>query len=132
MDGLDSSSDEDVKVPPDLQPEAPHKILIRQVDSKIQIAKASAAAAGGANKQVVTLGKLLSLATPGEVCRLRIGWLFAFLNGAVIPTFLFMMGDVFDSFSGEDVSPEDKLYKVLRLVAIMFGLACFVMIGSYL
>ena len=74
----------------------------------------------------------MSLASSSERCRLRIGWAFAFLNGCVIPTFLFMMGDVFDSFSGDDVSEEEKLYKVLRLVAIMFGLACFVMIGSYL
>jgi hypothetical protein len=132
MDGLDSDSDEDNKAQPDLQPEAPHKILIRQVDSKIAIAKASAAAAGGAKNQVVTLSKLMSLANSSEVCSLRIGWIFAFFNGCVIPTFLFMMGDVFDSFAGDEVPAEEKLYKVLRLVAIMFGLACFVMLGSYL
>ena len=58
--------------------------------------------------------------------------MFAFFNGCVIPTFLFMMGDVFDSFEGDEVSAEEKLYKVLRLVAIMGGLASFVFIGSYL
>ena len=43
-----------------------------------------------------------------------------------------MMGDVFDSFSGDDVSAEDKLYKVLKLVAIMGGLASFVFLGAFL
>ena len=75
---------------------------------------------------------MLSLATPSERRVLKIGWLFAFLVGCCLPAFLFMMGDVFDSFSGEDVSAEDKLYKVLKLVAIMGGLASFVFLGAFL
>ena len=87
-------------------------------------------AAGGANKQVVTMEKLLSLCHGSERCVLKIGWFFAFAVGCCLPTFLFLMGDVFDSYDGEETE-EEKLYKVLRLVLIMFGLAMFVFIGSF-
>ena len=62
---------------------------------------------------------------------LRIGWACAFLVGCCLPAFLFMMGDIFDSFSVEVETRDEKLEKVLRLVGIMGILGVFVFIGSF-
>ena len=62
---------------------------------------------------------------------LRVGWTAAFLVGSVLPSFLFLLGDVFDTFGG-DTTPEEQLEGVGNLVKIMGGLAAFVFIASFL
>ena len=104
LEGLDSSSDEedDQKVDKaDVEIEIPqeerHKVLMRKVDTLTKTFGA-AAAGKGAIAQTVTIKKLLSLATPRERCQLYLGWIASCLTGAVLPSFIFMLGPVFDSF----------------------------------
>ena len=59
-----------------------------------------------ANREVVPFSKLTSLASKEEKCQLYIGWIFACLSGCILPSFIFLIGDVFDSFS-PDNDPEE-------------------------
>ncbi len=61
-------------------------------------AKGAAAAAAKPPSQSVSISKLLSLATPGEKCLLYVAWVCSLLTGLVLPSFIFLMGPVFDSF----------------------------------
>lgn len=101
------------------------------MDNQLKIAAASVGGPKAADKKIVPMSKLLSLAHPSEKRLLRIGWLCAFLVGCCLPAFLFMIGDVFDSFSEQVETRDEKLEKVLRLVGIMGILGVFVFIGSF-
>jgi hypothetical protein len=50
------------------------------------------------------------------------GWVFAGLSGAILPTFIFMMGPVFDSF-GPSNDPAETRTMIRQLTAIMGILA---------
>lgn len=50
-------------------------------------------------KGEVPFSELISLATGSEKCMLSAGWFFACLTGATLPTFIWLIGDVFDSFA---------------------------------
>ena len=92
-------------------------VLARQVANKVDLEGKNAATAP------VSLGKLLSLATAGEKCRLYAGWAFAALSGAILPTFFFFMGPVFDSFTVETTAEEarDKIREVCIIMACLAG-----------
>ncbi len=59
------------------------------------------------------------------------GWLFAACSGAVLPGFIFMIGDVFDSF-GPDQDPESTLILIRRVTKIMGLLAVILLVTGFL
>jgi len=77
------------------------------------------------------MAKLTSLGTKSERISLYIGWIFAGITGAVIPSFIFMLGPVFDSF-GPGQSKEDSLNSVGLFAGIIGCLAVGVWITSYM
>ena len=98
-------------------PEPRSAVLARQVANKVDLEGKNATTAP------VSVGKLLSLATGGEKCRLYTGWAFAGLSGAILPTFFFFMGPVFDSFTVETTAEEarDKIREVCIIMACLAG-----------
>ena len=92
-------------------------VLARQVANKVDLE--------GKNAQTapVPVSKLLSLATGGEKCRLYTGWAFAALSGAILPTFFFFMGPVFDSFTVNTTAEEarDAIREVCIVMACLAG-----------
>lgn len=128
MDGLDSDSDENgvdvgqVEVEAVKVHEEPHLVLMRQVEN---ITKTQSAA----TKDMITLKKLISLGSPAERCTLYTGWFFAGITGAVLPSFFFLIGDVFDSFGPEN-DDDEKLDSVVFLVIVMGCLGCIVLISG--
>lgn len=60
------------------------------------------------NKSVgptVPYSKLYSLASPKEKAILYIGWIAAFITGLGMPSFVFLMGDVMNSFDPHNTTP---------------------------
>ena len=86
-----------------------YEVLMRQIDTKIEKdGKATDAA------QTVSYSKMISLGTPTEKCKMYIGWLFAALTGSCLPVFIWLIGDVMDSF-GNTTSAEETEGQVLEL-----------------
>jgi|Transcript_24402 ABC-type multidrug transport system fused ATPase/permease subunit len=136
----DENEEEELQIPDDIEVEVPaeerYKVLLRQVDMQLNTFGAGAesgAAAGkaGVSATQVDMKTLISLATPNERCMLLTGWIFSALTGFVIPSFIFMLGPVFDAFN-PNASKEESLKQVGMLVALMGGLALFVWIAAYM
>ena len=102
-----------------------YEVLMRQIDTKIEKDGQSTETA-----QTVSYSKLISLATGYEKCKMYFGWCFACLAGAVLPTFIWLLGDVMDSF-GQSASFDDTESQILNLAKVMGGLLLFVWIGGY-
>ena len=99
-------------------------VLARQVANKVELE--------GKNAQTapVPVSKLLSLATGGEKCRLYTGWAFAALSGAILATFFFFMGPVFDSFT-VNTTPEEARDAIREVCIIMACLAGGITVTSF-
>ena len=106
--------------------EARADVLARQVANKVELEGKNASATVD-----VPTSKLLSLASGGEKCRLYVGWAFAALSGAILPTFFFFMGPVFDSFT-VNTTPEEARDAIREVCIIMAGLAGGITITSFL
>ena len=78
---------------------------------------------------MIDLKKLISLGTRAERCTLYLGWFFSGLTGAVLPSFFFIIGDVFDSF-GPESTKEEKLESVVFLTIVMAALGTIVFISG--
>ena len=74
---------------------------------------------------------MIQLASGEDKCLMYFGWLFAALSGAVLPTFIYMLGDVFDSF-GPDQDPQETLDLVRRITMIMGILALVLLVTGFL
>ena len=144
LEGLDSDSDEDIdndnkkplgNVDVEYPPEERYKVLIRQVNMRLQTFGASsqtaAAAAVAPTSNSVPMSKLLSLATKGERCILYLAWSCSTITGLVLPSFIFLLGPVFDAF-GPEQSKDESLEQVQLVVIIMGVLAFIVFLASYL
>ena len=105
--------------------EARSDVLARQITNKVDLEGKNTSA-----EAAVPLSKLLSLATGGEKCRLATGWLFAALSGAILPTFFFFMGPVFDSFTVE-TTPEEARDAIREVCIIMACLAGGITVTSF-
>jgi len=79
----------------------------------------------------VSFGKLISFANRREKCMLWTGWLFACISGIILPAFLQIIGDVFDSFS-PGTPPEETRDIIRRQFGIMMGLCAVIMITATL
>ena len=88
--------------------------LIRQIQSKMDLEGKDSKTGTS-----VPFSKLLTEATGAEKCKLYLGWTFAALTGAILPTFFFFIGPVFDSFT-EETTPE-KARDAIREVCIIMG-----------
>ena len=62
---------------------------------------------------------------------LRLGWFFAFLSGAILPVFIWLLGDIFDAFR-PDLDPEESRDRVRKFFVIVLGLACLLIITGTL
>ena len=72
--------------------------------------------------------RLLESADTSEKLKIYLGWFFAALTGAILPTFFFFIGPIFDSFSdGADLAKE----KVRELCMIMGILALGITLTSF-
>ena len=115
MDGKPTKTDSGGGAPMGAEPRS--AVLARQVANKVDLE--------GKNAQTapVPVSKLLSLATGGEKCRLYTGWAFAALSGAILPTFFFFMGPVFDSFTVNTTAEEarDAIREVCIVMACLAG-----------
>ena len=70
------------------------ELLLRQVENKVtQEGEHTDAAAA------VNFMRLLESADTSEKLKIYLGWFFAALTGAILPTFFFFIGPIFDSFS---------------------------------
>lgn len=59
------------------------------------------------------------------------GWFFACLTGATLPTFIWLVGDVFDSFK-PDIDPEETRDQIRFTFYIMCGLCTSIFITATL
>lgn len=75
--------------------------------------------------------ELLRYCTPREKLLLYLSWVFSFGTGCVIPSFIFLLGPVFDAFQ-ESEDADDRLKAVGKVVIIMGILALAVWLGSWL
>ena len=89
-----------------------YEVLMRQINTKIEKeGKATDTA------QSVSYSKMISLGTTTEKCKMYFGWIFATLTGACLPVFIWLIGDVMDSF-GTTASPEETEASVIELAKI--------------
>ena len=58
------------------------------------------------------------------------GWCTAALTGAVLPTFVWLLGDIMDAF-GEATTFEETESQIIGLVKYIIALLIFVLVGGY-
>jgi hypothetical protein len=66
------------------------------------------------------------------MCNAYIGWTFAILTGLGMPSFVFLMGYILDSFSPNSV-PTDMINTIHRmsLILVLIGIYIFIMTYIY-
>jgi len=79
----------------------------------------------------VSYSKLCSLESGGDKCKRITGWLAAIITGAALPSFVFLMGDLVDSFDPTE-GPASTLDSVKRLAAILSGIGLAIWITSHI
>ena len=101
--------------------------LIRQVDSMIARDMSS-------NNQIgpmVPYSKLYTFASPADKMLMYIGWGAAMVTGCGMPSFVFLIGNVIDSFKPTS-TPADTL-KTINLMSLIFTLVgVAVWVASYI
>ena len=100
--------------------------LVRMINNKVDLEGENTDAGPG-----VPFSKLYTEANGSEKCKLYVGWLFAAISGAILPTFFFFIGPIFDSFGGEN-TPEETRDQVRVLCLILGCIAIGLMITSFL
>lgn len=92
------------------------EILLRQIDNlgiKDQVNKDSI-------KQGVNYSKLYSLANSGDKAIMTFGWTVALISGCGLPSFVFLIGWVIDSF--DPSTTEEDRDEIISLMALIFTL----------
>ena len=100
--------------------------LVRMVNNKVDLEGDNLQAGPG-----VPFSKLFTEANGSEKCKLYMGWFFAALSGAILPTFFFFIGPIFDSFGGDN-TPEETRDQIRGLCAILGCISIGIMITSFL
>ena len=113
-----------------LEPEAPAQdptdILIRQVDTMVQREMSGENVIG----PMVPYSKLYSLASGSDKCLMYCGWISAMITGCGMPSFVFLIGDVIDSF--KPTTTLDDTVKTISTMSLIFTLVGFaVWLASY-
>ena len=106
--------------------DTPRDVLIRMVKARVE--QDSQAATVNIS---VSFSKLISLATRREKFLLVTGWFFASLTGCMLPSFIWFIGDVFDTFS-PDFDRVEARDKIRTIFFIMIGLCVLIVITSTL
>jgi ABC-type multidrug transport system fused ATPase/permease subunit len=65
------------------------------------------------------------------MCNAYIGWVFAVLAGLGMPSFVFLMGNILDSFSPNSV-PDDMINTIKRLSWILCCIGVYIFITTYI
>mmetsp|Transcript_10621 Transcript_10621/g.17848 ORF Transcript_10621/g.17848 Transcript_10621/m.17848 type:complete len:339 (+) Transcript_10621:8-1024(+) len=96
-----------------------------KVDTIIRTAESKIVAEGDETQSIddsVPYSKLYSLATGSDKVLLYVGWVAAVITGLGLPSFVFLFGDVVDSF-GPTVTPEEALeeIEVICLIFVIIG-----------
>ncbi len=100
--------------------------LISKVDIKIQEER------DGKHKAMVPYGKLVwTLADKGDRFYFIFGLISAAVCGLGLPSFVFLFGDIADSFEG-GMNPDEILTRITRVSLILSIIGAGVWIGSYL
>jgi ATP-binding cassette subfamily B (MDR/TAP) protein 1 len=102
--------------------------LISKVDIKIQEER------DGKHKAMVPYGKLVwTLADKGDRFYFICGLISAAVCGLGLPSFVFLFGDIADSFEGGgELKPDEILTKITRVSLILSIIGTGVWVGSYL
>ena len=77
-------------------------------------------------EEQIDFKRLWSVATGQEMCMLRIGWIFACLSGAILPVFIWMLGDIFDAYNPTSDAEEtrDEIRKVFYKMLVLAACIC--------
>ena len=97
----------------------PVDLLIRQVKNKMDLEGKDTTADAGCS-----FSELFQFTNGSEKCKIYFGWICAAVNGAMIPAFFFLIGDVFDSFIPDDptMDPQevaDKASDKIRMLCLI-------------
>jgi len=79
----------------------------------------------------VPYSKLYSLASSTDKCLMYLGWVAAAFTGLGLPSFLFLFGDVLDSF-GPTVAPEDALDTITFICILICCIGMGILIFGYI
>ena len=82
--------------------------LIHNVDEHIEEAKKKEKS----KSPLVPYSKLYSLGTKGDKCNMIIGWVFAVLTGMGLPSMVFLIGNMLDSFNPTKSNKDDMLRSI--------------------
>jgi ATP-binding cassette subfamily B (MDR/TAP) protein 1 len=100
--------------------------LIRQVDTMIQREMSGNNELG----PMVSYSKLYCLASTSDKLLMYFGWISASITGCGMPSFVFLIGDVIDSFS-PTTKPEDTVETINRMSLIFTLVGVAVWLFSY-
>lgn len=103
-----------------IEKENPLGVLIRQVDSHINKERSGTNQIGPS----VSYSKLYCLSSGSDKALMIIGWLAAAIAGLGMPSFVFLIGDIIDSFDPSRNSAEDML-NTISLMSLIFTIIGF-------
>lgn len=106
----------------------PVEVLMRQVDSTINRERTGTNTMGPA----VPYSKLYCLASRSDKTLMIIGWIFASIAGFGMPSFVFLIGNVIDSFDVNKSTP-DMMLDTISFMSLLFALVGIgIWIASYI
>ena len=82
------------------------------------------------NELTVPYRKLYSLANGSDLCLMWCGWLAAIVTGLALPSFVFIMGDIIDSFN--PISMGDTLDAIRESSIIFFVIGVAIWVTSHI
>jgi ABC-type multidrug transport system fused ATPase/permease subunit len=107
--------------------EDPVEVLVRQVDSMINRERSGTNALGPS----VPYSKLYSLASSSDKTLMIIGWIAAGIAGFGMPSFVFIIGNVIDSFDTTKTGPSEMLDTISFMCLLFTIIGCGVWVTSY-
>lgn len=80
----------------------------------------------------VKFSKLYSLASRSDMCLMYTGWLCSALSGFGMPSWVFLIGEILDTFNQVNNSPDEILKTIKMISAVQCGLGVFIWITNYI
>jgi len=102
--------------------------LIRQVDSTVNRERTGTNSIAPA----VSYSKLYSLASSADKTLMAIGWVSAGIAGCGMPSFVFLIGNVIDSFDTTRSGPEEMLDTISFMSLLFTCIGIAIWIFSYI
>ena len=81
---------------------------------------------------MVPYSKLYSLGSRRERTLLMIGWIAASITGLGLPSFVFLMGNIVDSFNPLTSSPDKMLHMISRIAYIFASVGAGIWFFAYI